>query len=377
MYSFFSRHVLSNSLNLRLPSALKTTTPPAHSNNTSGRLLFGNNTTASCAFRPTAMAGITYAKHTQTVYLKADQAPPFPQNVRHWIISSVELTVLPDVDPKENEAYLATLPDRIVTVPMLHHSYRSLVVTILLLVWTYAFCCRFPRACTTMARLGPWYYGLPGLAMLPFAYLDRLGLYMTLLSATTALCGRTVGRSGTSRCADLGTARMDNHSHRLDSNLRRLGHRLSQRHPPSRLRNLPRTATTSQVHTQSTRRDRRARLSRVLVIRRPSTAAAMSQRPHSLQRLPLAAPRSGQIPLPVLPQVTLHLQIAGSQEYHPPINRHWHRRDARFPLDRPRAAAAQRILLRGGQVCLQDLVLRAVCLVLAVRIAEGMTTGKH
>jgi hypothetical protein len=44
-----------------------------------------------CAFEAMASADITHTTHNQTVYLKADQPPPFyQQSVRHWVISAIE-----------------------------------------------------------------------------------------------------------------------------------------------------------------------------------------------------------------------------------------------------------------------------------------------
>jgi hypothetical protein len=85
-----------------------------------------------------ASANITYTTHNQTIYFKADQPPPFYQQIvrRHWVISAVEGDV-PATLAKEFELY-KDLPDRLVTVPLLHHLWTRLVPFILLLLLTSA-----------------------------------------------------------------------------------------------------------------------------------------------------------------------------------------------------------------------------------------------
>lgn len=134
------------------------------------------------------MDGFTYVTHTQTIYLRADESPPFPQRVRHWIVSSTT-GILPAHDLRDNAEYIAALPDRIVTVPMLHRLFRQHIMTALLLVWIYAMCWRLlqPR------------YGIAGLhkhdsiclvlPVLCFGYADWLKVSIILRTRTSLLYG--------------------------------------------------------------------------------------------------------------------------------------------------------------------------------------------
>jgi hypothetical protein len=134
------------------------------------------------------MSGISYVSHTQTVWLKANEAPPFLQSVRHWNISSTT-GVLPAIDPKENVAFLAALPGRIVTVPMLHHLYCRQIMIILLMVWICAMYCRFSRprhAVTRLQALGSSSLFLP---VLYLAYDDWFRSCALALAISAALCG--------------------------------------------------------------------------------------------------------------------------------------------------------------------------------------------
>jgi hypothetical protein len=138
---------------------------------------------SSCAFKLLAMDGITYAKTTQTVYLKTKPPPPFSERTRHWTVSSVT-GGLPKIDMehlRENSAYLK---------PLFHHLYRRHVMTILLLVWTFALCYRFRRAHSRITRLKPHGYGLFVLLMLSFGYLDQFKVGIAVVATTTALCGK-------------------------------------------------------------------------------------------------------------------------------------------------------------------------------------------
>ena len=137
------------------------------------------------------MDKITYATHTQTVYLKASKPPLFSDRDRtiHWAIASTN-GVPHTTDQKENAAYLEALPARIVTVPLLHHTYRRHIMTILLLIWMFALCCRFRRSRKKMVKLRPSMHGLCVVSIAFFGYLDWLSPYILAVAATTALCGR-------------------------------------------------------------------------------------------------------------------------------------------------------------------------------------------
>ena len=138
------------------------------------------------------MNGITYATHTQTVYLKANKQALFTQSIRHWNISSTD-GVLPEIDPSDNATYLGTLPGRIVTVPMLHHSCGRQIMTILLLVWIYALRCRFLQPCLGITRhtmVGAAAAlcggGLDVMGMLVVMSLAHRGWYIAAIALTVA-----------------------------------------------------------------------------------------------------------------------------------------------------------------------------------------------
>jgi hypothetical protein len=91
-----------------------------------------------CASEAMASGDSTHTTHNQTVYLKADQPPPFyQQSVRHWVISAIEGDP-PATLAKEHELRLKDFPNRIVTLPILHHLCTRLILSILLLVLTSA-----------------------------------------------------------------------------------------------------------------------------------------------------------------------------------------------------------------------------------------------
>jgi hypothetical protein len=141
------------------------------------------------------MDGITYVTHRQTVYLKADKSPLIPPSARHWTVSSTTGDH-PAIDPKENAAFLETLPGRIVTVPMLHHFYHSHVMTVLLLVWIYALCCRFLRPRHRII----WLYLLGSSCLFVlvhyFAYDDWFRLCVLAVTTAAALYGGLVDAMG-------------------------------------------------------------------------------------------------------------------------------------------------------------------------------------
>lgn len=142
----------------------------------------------SPSLAPSIMEGITYVSHTQTAYLKANKPPPFLQSVRHWNISSTTGSI-PAIDAEENAAFLAALPARIVTVPMLHHLYSRHIILVLLIVWICAMCYRFSRprhAITRLQALGSSCLLLP---LLSFAYADWLKSCVLAVATAAALCG--------------------------------------------------------------------------------------------------------------------------------------------------------------------------------------------
>lgn len=141
------------------------------------------------------MDGITYATHTQTVYLKASKPPPFLQSVRHWNIFATD-GILPEIDPSDNATYLGTLPSRIATVPMLHRSCGRQMMTVLLLVWIYALCCRFLQPRLGITRLHVYDSSFLVLLVLCFAYADQLLLCETMVGAATALWGEGLDAMG-------------------------------------------------------------------------------------------------------------------------------------------------------------------------------------
>lgn len=135
------------------------------------------------------MDGIAYATHTQTVYLKANRQTLFPQSVRHWNISAMD-GILPAIDPNDNATYLGlgTLPGRTVTCLMLHRSCGRQIMTVLLLLWIYALCCRFLQPRLGITRLHVYDSSLLVLVVLCFAYADYLRLCESMIGAAAALC---------------------------------------------------------------------------------------------------------------------------------------------------------------------------------------------
>ncbi|GAB7327413.1 hypothetical protein MBLNU13_g11275t1 [Cladosporium sp. NU13] len=134
------------------------------------------------------MDGITYVSHAQTVYLKANKPPPFLQSVRHWNISSTT-GIVPAIDPKENAAFIAALPGRIVTVPMLHHLYSHYIVIVLLMVWICAMYCRFFRPRHRVTRLQALGSSCLPMPLIWFAYADWLKSCVVAVAIAAALCG--------------------------------------------------------------------------------------------------------------------------------------------------------------------------------------------
>lgn len=139
-------------------------------------------------FVTSTISGMTYISRTQTVWLKANEPPPFLRSARHWNISSTT-GVLPAIDPKENAAFLAALPDRIVTVPMLHHLYCRHVMMVLLMVWICAMYCRFSRPRHAVKRLQALGSSALFLPVLYFAYDDWFRSCALASAVAAALCG--------------------------------------------------------------------------------------------------------------------------------------------------------------------------------------------
>ena len=135
------------------------------------------------------MDGITYATHTHTVYLEAGPPPSFTQHVRHWAIASID-GVLPATDSEGDTTYLLTLPERIITVPLLHLSYSRLIMMGLLMYWMVAFRYRFHHARSGITQLKPYERGVFVLLMLCIGYLDQLKLCSAVIAAATALYGK-------------------------------------------------------------------------------------------------------------------------------------------------------------------------------------------
>lgn len=122
--------------------------------------------------------GISYVTHVQTVYLKAAD-PSIFQVLPYWFVSSTEGS-LPAISPKENELYLESLPDRIATVSMLHHSLSRLIIASLLLAWTFALSYRLRRIDSKMKQL---ILCVAVLIILLCAWFDWLGGYAFVLAA--------------------------------------------------------------------------------------------------------------------------------------------------------------------------------------------------
>jgi hypothetical protein len=78
----------------------------------------------------------TNAVHSQAVFLKANPTVPIFQSERNWTISHVDRN-LRSLDPREHAHYIQTLSDRIVTVPMLQHSFTRHTVAVLLMIWVF------------------------------------------------------------------------------------------------------------------------------------------------------------------------------------------------------------------------------------------------
>jgi hypothetical protein len=207
----------------------------------------------SCSLAAPIMDDITSTTHTQTVYLKANKLPPFTQSVRHWNISSTH-GILPAIDPEDNATYLGTLPGRIVTVSMLQRSCHLQIMTVLLLIWIYALCCRFPPPRRAISRLDTISSRLLVLVVLCFAYADQLMLCEAMVAFAAFLCGGGLDIMGVS-------PRMVPHGHYLDGNLRRVGHGYAQF--CTRLRNILRVAAAS----RRLGRKRRAWLPSLLFLR--------------------------------------------------------------------------------------------------------------
>lgn len=134
------------------------------------------------------MDRITYATHTQTVCLKADDQPPFPQRARHWVVSSTT-RILPGIDPKDDAAFLEAFPDRIVTVPMLHRLYCYHIMTVLLMIWVYALCCRVLRPRHGVTRICALGSSCLMLLVFCFAYAGWLTSCVLAVATAAALCG--------------------------------------------------------------------------------------------------------------------------------------------------------------------------------------------
>lgn len=137
----------------------------------------------------------TYATHTQTMYLQADEPPPFPPRAKHWVVSSTT-GILPRIDPKDHAAFLETLPGRIVTVSMLHHLYCYHIMTVLLIIWVYALCCRSLRLRHGVTRLYALGSSFLMLLVLCFAYAGWLRSCVLAVATTAALCGDLLDAMG-------------------------------------------------------------------------------------------------------------------------------------------------------------------------------------
>lgn len=142
----------------------------------------------SCSLATPVLYDIPYATHTQTVFLKANKLPSFTQSVRHWTISSTH-GILPAIDPQDNATYLGTLPGRIVSVSILQRSYHLQIMAVLLLIWIYALCCRFPQARPAISRLNAISSSILILVVLCFAYADQLILCEAMVAFAALLCG--------------------------------------------------------------------------------------------------------------------------------------------------------------------------------------------
>lgn len=142
----------------------------------------------SCSLAAPSLDHMTYTTHIQTVYLRTNKLPPFTESVRHWTISSTH-GILPAIDPQDNATYLRALPDRIVTVSMLQRSCHLQIMTVLLLIWIYALCCRFPQARPAISRLNAISGSLLVLVVLYFAYADQLILCEAMVALAALLCG--------------------------------------------------------------------------------------------------------------------------------------------------------------------------------------------
>lgn len=133
------------------------------------------------------MDSITYIAHNQSIHLG------WAHYVfsRHWAMSLIEGD-WPATDANETALCLENLPNRISTVPILHHLLRRPIVAILLITWIFA-CLRrhvWTRVMSTwLATAMALVYVSGTITLLTYASQDRLDKCIMWLVHIAALSG--------------------------------------------------------------------------------------------------------------------------------------------------------------------------------------------